>query len=200
MQLPRGQWPCLLLDPPWHHVSYSLAGQARSPSSHYATMSLDQIKAMPVGNLAADDSHLFMWTTQPHLEQAFEVLDAYGFKFSSVFKFWIKTKEGITFPRSQQDLTQGMGFTTRKNVEIVLLGRRGSPQRLRNDISDLLFAPRREHSRKPDAIFRVIEEYCPGPRLELFSRESRQGWTTWGHETTKFDVAGGTVDASVEGV
>jgi N6-adenosine-specific RNA methylase IME4 len=183
-----GEFPCILADPPWHHVSYSIKGQGRSPSRYYDTMTTREIAALPVGELAAKSCHLFLWTTQPHLEESFSVLKAWGFRYSSVHTHWLKLNPkaaGKLFIQAQ-DFSMAMGFTTRKNVEYLLLGRRGSPVRLVKNQLDWIMAARRQHSRKPDVSFVRVEQYCPGPRLELFSRAGRDGWTTWGKETEKF--------------
>lgn len=83
----------------------------------------------------------------------------------------------------------GMGYTSRKNSELLLLGRRGNPKRLSKAVRELMIAARREHSRKPDETFTRIEAYCDGPRLEMFARESRPGWIGWGFEAKKFDTS-----------
>ena len=87
----------------------------------------------------------------------------------------------------RSDLVVGPGLTTRKNAEFVILGRRGCPKRLAMDVHEVILAPIREHSRKPAEAYSRIERYCAGPRLELFARELRPGWTTWGDEATRFD-------------
>jgi N6-adenosine-specific RNA methylase IME4 len=88
-----------------------------------------------------------------------------------------------------RDFRFGPGLTTRKNCEFVILGKRGQPKRLARDVFELVVAPRREHSRKPDEVYLRIQRYCAGPRLELFARESRPGWTPRGDEPTRFDPA-----------
>lgn len=189
--LPPGPFACILADPPWHHASRSAKGQTRrSPSHHYGTMPLADIKALPVREIAAKDCHLFLWTTWPHLQQALEVIAAWGFTYSSGFLTWVKLN-----PRSADELFLqaenfhvGMGYTSRKNSEILLIGRRGAPKRLSKSIRELMIAARREHSRKPDETYVRIEAYCAGPRLEMFARQSRPGWTVWGNEAAKFDA------------
>lgn len=186
-QIPRGRYGVVYADPPWHHRSYSAKGQARSPSSHYKTMTIEDICAMPVGELAANDCWLVLWTTQPHLEQALRVMHSWGFKYSSIFQFWFKLN-----PRAASvlfmilsDFHRGMGFTTRKNVEFMILGRRGKAKRQRKDIPDFIIAARRQHSRKPDSVPATVEAFAAGPYLELFGRESRPGWDTYGNEVDK---------------
>lgn len=183
-QIPRKHYQCLYADVPWHHVSYSTKGQARSPSSHYKTMSLEEISAMPIADLADKDCFLFFWTTQPHLEQAFGILKRWGFTYSSLFQTWIKLnpkRAGVMF-MTMQDFHMGQGFTTRKNLEICILAKRGKPKRLNRTTRDFVIAARRQHSRKPDEVIEAIEGFCVGPRLELFGRASREGWDTYGNE------------------
>lgn len=157
-------------------------------------MSLADIKAMPVKGLTAKDCHLFLWTTGPHLQQAFSVMSAWGFRYSSLAFVWVKRRkratdddDGRMLFMDARDLNFGTGYTTRQNVELVLLGRRGAPKRLAKDVFQVICAPRREHSRKPDEFFPLVERYCPGPRLELFARQSREGWKTWGDQAERFD-------------
>jgi len=187
-----GDYAAVAADCPWHHTTYSAKGQtSRSPSHHYPTMSIAELCALPVRDVASRNSHLFLWTTQPHLQVSFKVMEAWNYKFSSVFLFWVKLNPRAVDQMflSDRDVMRGMGKTTRKSVEILLLGRRGSPKRLRKDLPDFLFAPRREHSRKPDGAYSRIIAYCPGPRLEMFAREPRDGFDVFGNQTDKFAPA-----------
>jgi N6-adenosine-specific RNA methylase IME4 len=93
------------------------------------------------------------------------------------------------FWMTARDFFTGMGYTTRKNAELCLLARRGSPKRLRKDIHELIIAPRREHSRKPAEARARIEQYAEGPCLEMFAREAAPGWMAWGNQTDKFPAA-----------
>ena len=195
--LPAGPFTCISADPPWHHATRSAKGiTSRHPAAHYDTMSLADIKRMPVKAAAAKDCHLFLWTTGPHLQQAFTILPAWGFRYSSLAFVWVKRhktagdhQDPLARPlfMDARDLNFGTGYTTRQNAELVLLGRRGNPPRLAKDVFQIIVAPRREHSRKPEEFYSRVERYAPGPRLELFARQSREGWTTWGNEATKFD-------------
>jgi N6-adenosine-specific RNA methylase IME4 len=105
---------------------------------------------------------------------------------------WIKTKAKATAPtiHPEHDLHVGMGFTTRKNAEDCLLFRTGMPQRLARDVREVIVSPVREHSRKPDEAISRIERFCPGPRVELFAREAREGWDSWGDEVGMFNERG----------
>ena len=188
-QIPRRHYNVVEADPAWHHKSYSVKGQRRSPSRYYKTMTLEEICALPVKEIAHKNCHLMLWTTQPHLQQSFDVLRAWGFKYSSCYIFWLKLnpKSADVIWMRASDFHTGMGFTTRKNVEIVLLGRRGSPKRLAKNLPDYLIAARRQHSRKPDAFYDHVRQYAAGPRISLFTRETREGFDSWGDEADKFD-------------
>lgn len=190
LALPPGPFACILADPPWSYQAFSEKGHLRGARRHYDVMSLDDIKAMPVADVAAKDAHLFLWATTPNLPQALAVMEAWGFRYSSTAFVWVKLNKGA--PRLWWDARSvfvGMGHTTRQNAELVLLGRRGSPKRLSKAVRQIIVAPRREHSRKPDEAHDRIEAFCAGPRLELFARAPRSGWTTWGNETDRFEAA-----------
>jgi N6-adenosine-specific RNA methylase IME4 len=182
--LPAGKFRVILADPPWTYSVFSAKGEGRSAKKHYRTMPLDRICSMPVGDMAARDCHLFLWTTGPNLPQAFQVMDAWSFRYSSVAFTWIKLRRGFTggLINPATDFHVGMGHTTRKNAEYVLLGRRGSPKRLDKGIRELIIAPVRRHSQKPEEAQNRIERYADGPYLELFARRQRDGWTCWGDE------------------
>lgn len=188
-----GSYRCILADPPWLHTTRSAKGQtSRAPSAHYPTMTLAQIKAMGVRDIAARDCHLFLWTTWPRLPVALDVMKAWGFSYSSGFLTWVKLnpRRADMMFFSDADFHLGMGYTSRKNSEVCLLGRRGNPKRNSKAVRELLIAARREHSRKPDESFSRIETYCDGPRVELFARQTRPGWDALGNETTKFNGSG----------
>lgn len=195
-----GGFKCVLADPPWHFRSYAAAPNhhsSRAIERHYRTMKLQEIIDMPVRQVLHRDCHLFLWTTGPYLEKCFAVARAWGFRYSGSGFVWIKlTKRAGKAQyelRTMQEwlmlLHTGLGFTTRKNAEFCLLFRRGNARRLAKDIHEVIIAPRREHSRKPDETHDRIERYCEGPRLELFGRQSRDDWSVWGNEADRFDQA-----------
>ena len=195
--LPRGHFAAIVADPPWHFKSRTALqmqnwNSRRDAEKHYDIMKLEDIMAMPVRDLAAKDAHLFLWTTGPCLQQAFAVMEAWGFRYSTLAFVWTKLRKAhdphqlrVT-ATIDSDFHVGLGLTTRKNAELVLLGRRGSPKRIAKNVRELIVSPRREHSRKPDEVYVRVERYCTGPYLDLFSREIRPGWTAWGNETNKF--------------
>ena len=192
--LPADHFSCILADPPWFFRSRTEFISKRDPRHHYkgGVMSITDIAALPVGAVAAKDAHLFLWVTGPCLEQAFGGIKAWGFRYSGVAFTWIKLKKSHDpnqlriLPTADGDFHVGLGFTTRKNAEFCLLARRGNAKRIAKNIRELIIAPRREHSRKPDETHQRIEQYTTGPYLELFGREQRPNWTVRGDETEKF--------------
>ncbi len=171
------KYGAILADPPWLFETYSAKGKGRSAERHYRCMSFKDILALEIP--AAEDCVLFLWVTDPYLEKAMGVINAWGFKYKTVAFTWVKTN------KSDEPWT-GMGFWTRANPEQCLLATRGHPSRVRNDVAQLIIAPRREHSRKPDEIYHRIERLVAGPYLELFARQRRDGWDATGDEIDKF--------------
>jgi N6-adenosine-specific RNA methylase IME4 len=170
------RYAVLCADPPWHFEVYNEeSGVERAAGNHYPTMSLDEICAMPILNLATPDAALFMWTTGPHLRESFDVLASWGFEYKTHI-VWVKDKIGL-------------GYFVRNQHELLLVATRGdmpSPSPA-NRPPSVIHAPRREHSRKPDAAYEMIECMYPElPKLELFARQQRPGWAAWGNETSKF--------------
>lgn len=199
--LERRGYRAILADPPWRYNAWSDLGLGRSPERHYATQALDWICSLPVGDLAEKDCHLFLWITGPTLAAGWHtaVLDAWGFKASSIHTIWIKPKKSLInqhsiFPLVEADsFVKGQGKTSRQNGEFVVLGRRGNPTRHTKAMHQLIVEPRREHSRKPDVMRARVEEYI-GPEgriVELFARSSppSERWDYWGNEVKKFPAA-----------
>ena len=172
------KYGAILADPPWHWKARSPKGEGRSAKNHYSVMSADDLKAMTIP--AADDCVLFMWAIDPMLPQAFDLIKAWGFQYKTVGFTWAKINVSGKDPI-------GGGYWTRANPEMCLLATRGQPKRLNADVRQLLMAPRREHSRKPDEIYGRIEALVDGPYLEMFARQTRAGWDAWGNEVGKFD-------------
>jgi N6-adenosine-specific RNA methylase IME4 len=195
--IPRRTFSAIVADPPWKFKSWT-APQVNNPEGrrdverHYDTMSIDKICALPVGDLSTKDAHLFLWATGPCLPDAFKVIEAWGFRYSSMGFVWIKLKKKhdplqLRFlPAAEFDLHVGLGLTTRHNAEFCLLARKGSARRMARDIREVIMEPVREHSRKPEEAYLRVMRYCEGPYLELFSREQRPGWICWGNESLKF--------------
>jgi N6-adenosine-specific RNA methylase IME4 len=172
----------ILADPPWRFAVRSPKGEGRSACQHYPTnLTLDELATLPVVGIAAADAWLFLWATTPMLPAALRLMTAWGFAYSGNAFCWVKqNRSGVGFH-------VGLGFTTRKNVELCLLGKRGRPRILAHDVRELIVAPRREHSRKPDEQYARIERLVAGPYVELFARQQWPGWIAWGNQTNAFD-------------
>jgi N6-adenosine-specific RNA methylase IME4 len=192
----EGGWSCVTCDAGIHFDTYSSRGQGRSPSKHYRDHAPEALAALSLEDVLAKDAWLFLWWTEPHQPDLIEAMGALGFEYSARAFTWVKTLESLArAPRmiSTDDiesvLTMGGGLTTRKNTEGCYLGRRGKPKILSHSVREVIVAPRREHSRKPDQLYRRVEQFCAGPRLDLFGRQSRPGWVVYGQESTKFDLS-----------
>ncbi len=174
-------------DPAWHFTAWSDKA-TRHAGRHYPTMTREEIMALPVADLAADDCALFLWATYPNLQQGLDTLAAWGFTYSTVAFTWAKVSKnsGNSFAPKWH---MGLGYWTRSNAEICLLGYRGKPKRLNKDVRQLIVAPVREHSRKPDEAYERIERLVAGPYVSLFARQQRPNWITWGNQTDKWEAA-----------
>jgi len=167
-------------DPPWTFKTFSDKGKDRSPENHYNVMSLKDICNLPISKIANDDSVLLMWVVDPLLDKAFEVINAWGFKYKTVGFTWAKTN------RKSMGFFTGLGYWTRGNPEMCLLATKGKPKRISKSVPQLVVEQRREHSRKPDIMYNHIENLLEGPYIELFARTQRSGWDSWGNQTDKF--------------
>lgn len=165
------KYKTILADPPW-----TFRNRSRFGAVPYSTLSVQQLIAMgpQIRQLAASNSHLYLWSTYVHLPDAFDVLDAWGFRYIQVLT-WDKVR-------------MGLGYYHRQVTEPLVFAVRGRLRLLRRDLTSLFRETRTDHSRKPLAAYRHIEAASPGPRLELFARNSRQGWHSWGNEVQS-DVA-----------
>lgn len=185
---PHDRYRVIYADPPWTFSTYSRKGKGRSAEAYYDCMSLDDIKAVPVSRWTEKDCVLFLWTTDPLLEQALAVIRAWGFTYKTVGFYWAKLKRSASRELySDQSFFSGLGFWTRANPELCLLATRGNPHRRKANVQKLIISPRREHSRKPDEVYERIEALCDGPYLELFARSTRDGWVSRGVELDAFD-------------
>lgn len=171
-------------DPSWSYYE----GGYKNQSQHYKTMTIDEIKeykiedGRTVKEIAGENCILFMWVTFPILPEVFSVMEAWGFKYSTVGFTWVKkNKNGKGF-------FFGLGNWTRSNAELCLIGTKGSVERQSASISQIIYEPVQEHSRKP-AIVRekIVQLVGELPRIELFARTKAKGWDASGNETTKFN-------------
>lgn len=169
-------------DPPWryndrHNTDTRFAGGARD---HYPLMSVKEIKALPIGDIAAENCMLFLWATFPHLPAALEVIEAWGFEYKTLGFSWIKIN------RNNRKLFFGIGYYTKSNCEVCLLGVKGKPIKASDTVSSVIVAPREVHSKKPDIVRDKIVQLCGNvPRIELFARQRVEGWHCWGNEVVQ---------------
>lgn len=185
LELPLvGKYGVVLCDPPWAFKTFSGKNSTphRTANDHYETIERDGLAALPVGSLPAKDAAMFMWVVDSHVDQGIELAKAWGFGFKTIAFIWVKTAASGQ-PRI------GMGYWTRKSAEVCLMFTRGKPKRLDKGVREVIMAPRREHSRKPDEQYGLIERLVGGPYVELFARQARPGWDAWGAEVGKFGVA-----------
>jgi N6-adenosine-specific RNA methylase IME4 len=171
----------IVADPPWLFELRSEKGEGKAPQAQYACMTPAQIMALPVGQLARGDCWLFLWTSAPLLDVGMETLKAWGFTYKTCLA-WRKTT-----PAGK--VRMGPGYIARTRHENILVGAIGAPARARA-MDSLFDGVAREHSRKPDEFYARAEAFAPRAfKLDLFARQSRPGWATWGNEARKFDQA-----------
>jgi N6-adenosine-specific RNA methylase IME4 len=171
------RYSVIYADPPWSYKTYSDKGKDRSAEKHYPTMSIDDICALPIVDLAADNAILFLWATFPSLDVAFKVIQAWGFTYKTVAFVWIKQN------RKAESLFWGLGYWTRANAEICLLATKGTIKRISASVHQVITSHIEQHSKKPDeARIRIVELVGDLPRIELFARERAPGWDVWGNE------------------
>lgn len=159
---------CVYADPPW---LYGNQATRAATSDHYSGMTVDEICALPIGELAADRSHLHLWTTNAFIFDARRVMEAWGFEYKSVF-VWVKPQMGI-------------GNYWRVSHEFMLLGVRGTLTFANHGQMSWLSSPRGRHSSKPEQVRSIIEKVSPGPYLELFGRSEVDGWTVFGNDISR---------------
>jgi N6-adenosine-specific RNA methylase IME4 len=155
-------------DPPWPYSNQATRG---ATDDHYQTMTVDEIVALPVRELAAPQSHLHLWTTNAFLFECPRILEAWGFEYKGVF-VWTKPQIGL-------------GNYWRVAHEFLVLGVRGGLTFARQDRRSWMEIGRGQHSAKPEQVRHLIESVSPGPRLELFARAGADGWTVWGNEVER---------------
>lgn len=186
--LPKKHYGAILADPPWGFQCWDGKDKrvaSRGSVTPYDTMDMEAIAKLPVADLAADNCALFMWCVWPTINEAFGILDAWGFKYKTCAFLWLKADQYRLFAL-EEDVYMGLGYWTRANSEPCLLATRGKPKRLSAGVRQGIIEPRRQHSRKPDCVHDRIQELVTGPYLELFARQQRPGWTVWGNQTDKF--------------
>ena len=198
--LPPGPFSTIVADPPWNYsqkfsgggtsgyspVHHSRGG-SRGAANHYSTLKLEQLEQLPVESVAAEQAHLYLWTTSAFVVEAHILAEYWGFS-PKVLIPWIKMKRDGECQISKAGgdpyagVRMGMGVYIRHCAEFMLFAVRGKAPTLRNDALGVVFAPRGEHSEKPRRAYEFIESLSPGPRLELFARSPRDGYEVWGDQ------------------
>ena len=168
------KYSIIYADPPWRYEQRSLQGAAEH---HYTTMSIDELKRLPVPKIADKNCALFMWATFPQLREALELIEAWGFKYKTVAFVWLKKN------KVADSWFYGLGFWTRGNAEICLFATKGKPKRKSAGVHQLIISPIEAHSKKPDITReKIVQLLGDLPRVELFARQSPEGWDVWGNE------------------
>lgn len=190
-----GGFHTILADPPWRFVNRTgkVAPEHRR-LERYSTMSLDEIKSLDVKGISAPSAHLYLWVPNALLPEGLGVLTAWGFRYVSNIVWAKRRKDGGPDGR-------GVGFYFRNVTELILFGVRGSMRTLapaRSQVN-MIETRKREHSRKPDEQYDLIESCSPGPYLELFARYPRNGWTVWGDESSEMQIPKGRVHKGYAG-
>lgn len=184
-QIERRDYGTILADPPWQFQNRTgKVAPEHKRLSRYATMTLQEIKNIPVWYVMSPQSHLYLWVPNALLKEGLEVMDAWGFQY----------KTNIIWHKVRQDGEpdgRGVGFYFRNTTEMVLFGVRGKMRTLQPGRSqvNIIKSRKREHSRKPDELYSVIERCSPGPYLELFARGNREGWEQWGDEAEDYQLS-----------
>lgn len=195
LPITAGGFSTVLADPPWRFTNRTgkVAPEHRR-LDRYSTMSLDAIKAMGVQSILAPNAHLYLWVPNALLPDGLEVMKSWGFRYLSNIVWAKRRKDGGPDGR-------GVGFYFRNVTELLLFGVRGSMRTLAPGRSqvNMIETRKREHSRKPDEQYALIESCSPGAYIELFARHARPGWTVWGDESSDEVVPRGVVHKGYEG-
>lgn len=168
------KYDIIYADPPW---SYRDKGCEGSATKHYTTMKTEEIEKLPVKEITGKNSILFLWATMPNIQDALDIIKAWGFKYKTCAFCWVKQnpKNGGIFA--------GLGHWVRGNAELCLLATKGKPQRVSKSVKQIVIAPRARHSEKPAEVRdRIVTLMGGGTKIELFARQYADGWDCWGNE------------------
>jgi len=177
VEFPDKKYQIIYADPPWKYRESGTG--SRVVSSHYSTMDIEEIKALPVKNISAKQSILFLWVTFPRLAQGLDTIAAWDFNYYGLGFNWVKTDK-------RGNPSWGMGYYTRQNTEICLIGVKDKPFRFKpliRNVHSVIHSQREKHSKKPESIKEKIVSIIGNvPRIELFARQETPGWDAWGNE------------------
>ena len=184
----NGEYGTILIDPPWRfHNSTGKMAPEHKRLQRYKTLSFDEIYSIPVNEIAADKSHLYLWVPNALIEYGFEAMKRWGFQYKTNIVWYKIRKDGGPDGR-------GVGFYFRNVTELVLFGIKGKLRTFQPGRSqvNIISSKKREHSKKPDELYKIIENCSPGPYLELFARGARENWTVWGNESQEYEITWNT--------
>ena len=180
----KGRFGTILADPPWRFAnSTGKVAPEHKRLSRYPTLSMEEIKEIPVGEVAAELSHLYLWVPNALIAEGLETMKSWGFTYKTNLIWYKIRKDGGPDGR-------GVGFYFRNVTEMVLFGVKGKLRTLppgRRQVN-IMLSRKREHSRKPDELYGIIEACSPGPYLEMFARGTREHWTSWGNESQEYNI------------
>jgi len=192
---PNRKYQIIYADPPWEYKNTTFGKRKKdkdgtfkesySPILRYPCMTLEQIKALPIENIVDENAVLFLWTTGPFIEQASQVINAWGFKYKTVGFVWVKTTQLSKGRPGSPDgwLKKNLGKWTLSSTEFVLIGTKGSIRKEAKNIRQLIMSPVEGHSKKPEEVKeRIVALLGDIPRIELFARKQTEGWDVWGNE------------------
>lgn len=198
--LPAGPFATIVADPPWDYSGklsgggtsgyspvHQSRGGSRGAANHYPTLTIEQLRELPVSAVSANQAHLYLWTTSSFVVEAHLLAESWGFS-PKVLIPWIKTKKNSSSDIIRANgnpyagVRMGMGVYIRHCAEFLLFAVRGKAPTFRRDALGVLFAPQGKHSEKPEAAYELIESLSPQPRLELFARAPRNGYEVWGDQ------------------
>jgi len=177
------RYATIYADPPWQFKNRTgKMAPEHKRLNRYSTMTLEEIKALPVAEICEDNAHLYLWIPNALIQDGLDVMKAWGFEYKTNLIWYKIRKDGGPDRR-------GVGFYFRNVTEMLLFGVKGSMRTLKpgRTMPNIVSSRKREHSRKPDEFYDVIEKCSPGPRLEMFARTKKEGWDVWGNETEKYE-------------
>lgn len=194
-QIGNKRFKTILADPPWRFINRTgKMAPEHKRLNRYETLSTREICSIPVGLACQEPAHIYLWVPNALLPDGLQVLEAWGFTYKSNIVWHKVRKDGGPDGR-------GVGFYFRNTTELVLFGTRGSMRTLapgRRQVN-IIRTMKQEHSRKPDELYKIIEECSPGPYLELFARGTRKNWTTFGNQAESYDISWKTYSNTSKG-
>ena len=194
------KYQIIYADPPWSFKNYSDKWHKESESSKwvgkkYNCMEKQGIRNLPIKDITDSNCVLFLWVTNPSLEEGLELIKSWGFKYKTVAFTWVKKN------KVSDSFFWGMGFWTRSNCELCLLATKGIPKRVAKNVHQIIYTPIERHSKKPDQVRkRIVELMGDLPRIELFARQKTEGWDAWGNEVeSDIDLTANVVSENERG-